>query len=367
MRVLQINSVCGIRSTGKIVTEIAEKLVSEGHECLIAYGREEVPEEFQSISYRIGSYNSVRFNVLAARIRDNEGFNACLETKKFLKWADEYNPDLLWLHNLHGYYINIKLLFDWIKSRPAMKVKWTLHDCWAFTGHCAYFILADCYKWQTSCQNCPQYKKYPNSLFFDNSKSNYLKKKKCFTNVNNMTIIVPSNWLANLVKNSFLKDYSIVVEHNKVNTEVFKFTESNFRKKYNLEEKKIILGVASAWGRSKGLFEFVELSKLLDDSYSIVLVGVTEKQQNLLPPEIIAVPVTDNAKELAEIYSAADVFVNPSKQETFGMTTLEAISCNTKAIVYKNTACEEVVNLYGGVSVEQTPMDIYREILRMFN
>ena len=167
-----------------------------------------------------------------------------------------------------------------------------------------------------------------------------------------MTLIVPSNWLAGLVKDSFLRDYPIEIKYNKINTDVFKPTESNFKIRYGLENKKIILGVATAWGKSKGLYDFYNLSKMLDDSYAVVLVGLSEKQIAKLPKGIVAIKKTNDTKELAEIYTAADVFVNPSRQETFGLTTLEALSCGTKAIVYKDTACQEVAEKYGGIAVE---------------
>ena len=172
MKILQINSVCGIRSTGRIAAELADKYNAQGHECIIAYGREEVPEKYKKIAVRIGNEKSVKKNALMARIFDNEGFNAKKETTMFLEWADKFDPDLLWLHNLHGYYINIEMLFKWIKSRPHMKVNWLLHDCWAFTGHCSYFSLIECDQWQKKCLKCRQKHSYPSSLWKDNCKTN---------------------------------------------------------------------------------------------------------------------------------------------------------------------------------------------------
>ena len=217
MKVLQINSVCGIRSTGKITADIAESFIANGDSCIIAYGRENIPEKYQKISYRIGSEAEVRFNGIKARIFDNEGLNAKKATEKFLKWADEYDPDLLWLHNIHGYYINVEMLFNWIKKRPQMEVRWTLHDCWAFTGHCTHFSFVGCKLWKTGCKNCCQKNQYPASFLIDSSENNYLRKKSAFTGVKKLTIITPSEWLADLVKQSFLKEYPIAVEYNKIN------------------------------------------------------------------------------------------------------------------------------------------------------
>lgn len=351
MKVLFINSVCGIRSTGRIVAQLADSYIKDGHECRIAYGREDVPEELRAISVRIGSEPSVKINAALARFFDNEGLNAKRATKRFLNWANTYNPDVLWLHNLHGYYLNIEMLFDWIKSRPQMQVKWTLHDCWAFTGHCSYFSFVKCDRWQYGCGSCCQYQKYPASLFLDSSESNFNRKKNAFCGVKNMTLITPSEWLASLVKKSFLKEYNIDVCYNTVDKKVFKPTPSDFREKHNLNGRKIILGVASAWDDRKGLADFLELSAVLNSDYAIVLVGISSEK---IPSAITGIPLTDSAEELAEIYTAADVFVNPSREETFGLTTLEALSCRTPAIVYKNTACEEVADLYGGIAVDQS-------------
>lgn len=353
MKILIINSVCGIRSTGRICTDIAEQYIRGGHECRIAYGREQVPEKYEGISYRIGNEFSVRINALEARLFDNEGFNAKRETKRFLNWADSYNPDVLWLHNLHGYYLNLEMLFEWIKKRPQMEVKWTLHDCWAFTGHCAHFSFVKCAQWETGCYACNQKKAYPESLLIDRSKRNYENKKNLFTNVNNMTLIVPSFWMASLVEKSFLKDYPIEITYNEIDYKIFRPTESDFRERHKLKNKIIILGVATAWSDRKGLLDFVELSSLLKEPYKIVLVGLDNNQMFKLPKNILCLKKTNNKKELAEIYTAADIFLNLSYEETFGLTTLEALACNTPTIVYKNTACEEIANLYGGVVVEQ--------------
>lgn len=364
MRVLLINSVCGIRSTGRICTDLAQKFEKEGHEVKIAYGRvEEVPEQFQKYAVKIGNDLDLKLHALRTRILDEHGFGSKKATKAFLKWADQYNPDLLWLHNIHGYYINIEMLFDWIKSRPDMQIKWTLHDCWAFTGHCSHFSVVQCEQWKKQCEHCKQKERYPASKIKDNSYLNFKRKKAAFTGVKNMVIITPSKWLANFVKQSFLKEYPIEVQYNTIDLNVFKPTENDFRKKYYLEEKKVILGVASTWDDRKGLDDFIELRKLLDDSFVIVLVGLSEKQIEELPEKMIGIKKTNNITELAEIYTAADVFVNPSREETFGLTTVEAIACGTPVIVYKDTACEEIIETYGGMAVEMGIENIYRTIL----
>ena len=343
MKVLFVNSVCGIRSTGRIVTDLADDFIEKGHECMMAYGRESVPEKYRSVSYRIGTQTDVKINALKARILDNEGFNAKKQTEKFIEWANNYNPDMLWLHNLHGYYINIEILFEWIKSRPDMQVRWTLHDCWPFTGHCAHFSYAKCDSWKTKCNNCSLTGEYPKSFFKDNSCGNFYRKKKAFCGVKDMTLITPSFWLADLVKESFLKDYSVEVKHNTINKSVFKPTSGDFRKDYNIMDKKIVLGVASAWSERKGINDFVKLSQILDGSYKVVLVGVDDTIRKKLPSEIVCVPSTNSARELAEIYTTANVFVNLTYEDNYPMVNLEAQACGTPCVTYRTGGSAESV------------------------
>lgn len=368
MKIVFINSVCGIRSTGRICADLAKSYEEKGDECKIAYGREDtISEECKKYAVRIGSSLGVKIHAICSRLFDNHGLNSSYATKKFLKWLEGYKPDILWLHNLHGYYINYKHLFRWIKKHPELEVKWTLHDCWAFTGHCAYFSEFGCYKWKKACDKCAQKHRYPTSVWLDNSKKNFEIKKAAFTGVKNMTIYTPSQWLRDLVKKSFLGEYLVEVLYNEVDKSLFKPTQSEFRKKYNLIDKKIILGVASTWDERKGLKVFCSLAKMFDNDYRVVLVGLTEEQIAKLPPNMIGIARTNSIKELAEIYTAADVFVNPSKEETFGLTTVEALYCGTKAIVYKDTACEEIAEKYGGIVVEQSTEAIFEAIKALLN
>ncbi len=343
MKILMINSVCGIRSTGRICTDLAEGLSAEGHEVKIAYGREAVPEKYEKYAVKIGSDIDLKLHGIGTRLFDNHGFCSSSATKKFLAWADKYNPDLLWLHNLHGYYINVELLFEWIKKRPQMQVKWTLHDCWAFTGHCSYFSMIGCEKWKEHCEHCPKKKEYPTSYLADASRKNFDRKCRVFTGVENMTLITPSKWLAELVKQSFLGEYPVEVHYNKIDTEVFKPTESDFRQRHGLQNKKIVLGVASIWDKRKGLEDFVKLHKLLDESCSIVLVGVDEAQASLLPQDVVWVKRTNSTRELAQIYTAADVFFNPTYEDNYPTTNLEAQACGTPVITYRTGGSVESV------------------------
>ena len=333
MRVLMINSVCGIRSTGRICTDIAKMLTLRGDDCKVAYGREEVPSNLQRFAVRIGNDIGVKCHVAMARAFDNVGYGSKVATKKFLKWVDEYKPDIIHLHNLHGYYLHIELLFNYLKKKK-IPVVWTLHDCWPLTGHCAHFDACGCDRWESGCYHCPQKACYPSSFFFDRSKANYLKKKELFTGLENMTIVTPSQWLANLVKRSFLREYPVRVMHNGIDLSVFQPQESDFRIRYGLQNKIIFLGAATSWGRAKGLYDFYQMNEIKAENEVIVLVGLTKEQISALPAGIVGVSRTNCAQELAEIYTAADVFINPTYQETFGLTNIEAQACGTPSVTY---------------------------------
>ena len=365
MRALLINAVCGIRSTGRICTDLAKDLEDRGYEVKIAYGREKVPEQYQKYAVRIGNTVDVYWHALMTRLFDGRGYWSRLATKRFLRWAEDYDPDILWLHNLHDYYINIEMLFDWIKSRPQMEVRWTQHDCWAFTGHCMHFTLAGCEQWKTHCSRCKKKIRFPKDSLFCRCKRNFERKRRAFSGVGKMTLITPSQWLADLIGQSFLAEYPVKVVHNTIDTNVFKPTPGDFRERYGLENKKIVLGVASAWSKGKGLDDFIKLSQMLDGSYAVVLVGLDKKQIRRLPKAIVGIEKTDDVTKLCSIYTAADVFVNPSREETFGMTTVEAQACGTSAIVYKGTACEEVVKAYGGVAVEPCIEEVFSTIISL--
>ncbi len=362
MKILQINSVCGVGSTGRIATDLYKVLEEQGHECKIAYGRETAPKGIDSI--KIGSNLDNYMHVLKTRVFDKHGFGSIKATKKFIEEVKEYDPDVIHLHNIHGYYINIEILFNYLKeaNKPVI---WTLHDCWAFTGHCAYFDYVECSKWKDGCNKCSQKEGYPTSKVFDNSKLNYEKKRELFTSVKNMTIVTPSKWLANLVKESFLGKYPVEVINNGIDLDIFKPTESDFRERYGLEDKFIVLGVASVWEKRKGLKYFIELSKMLSDDYKIVIVGVNENQKEELPKNILAITRTNNIKELAEIYTSADVFVNPTLEEVLGLTNLEALACGTPVITFNTGGSVECIDKLSGFIVEKKDLLKIKEIIKL--
>ncbi len=347
MKIVQIN-ICPDRSTGTIMMNIHNKLIEEKIESYIVWGRGRKAKNEKEIymNDKLGVY----MHALYTRLTDKTGFASKRATKKLLRKLEEIQPDIIHLHNVHGYYINIEMLFKYIKKNNK-KVIWTLHDCWAFTGHCAYFDMVKCDKWKKQCEHCPQKSTYPKS-FKDLSKWNYKKKKELFTNLD-ITIVTPSKWLANLVEESFLKEYEVKVINNGIDDEIFKPRESDFRIKYNLEDKKIILGVASNWAERKGLKDFILLSQKLSDEFKIVLVGLSDNQIKELPDNMLKLPKTHSAIELAEIYSTSDIYFNPSKEETFGMTTIESLLCKTPVIVYNCTALPEIIKSNNGAIVDE--------------
>lgn len=342
MNILFVNTVCGTGSTGRIVVEQYKKAELEGHTCMVAYGRGDSPREING--YRIGSDFDMYFHAFMTRITDKTAFYSKRATKIFINKVRTFAPDKIILHNLHGYYLDIEQLFIYIKEEK-IPVEWTLHDCWAFTGHCSHFDFIDCNKWLTQCSKCPQKSEYPKSSIADNSIWNYKKKKELFTNVDELRIITPSDWLAQLVKKSFLGEYPIEVINNKVDKKIFRPVKSDFRKKYKLEDKIILLGVANVWTPRKGLNDFIELSGILNDKYKIVLIGVNDKNKKHLTDNMIGINRTESAQELAEIYSASDFYINLTYEDTYPTTNLEARACGTTVITYRTGGSVETADI----------------------
>lgn len=343
-KLLQINTVAVNGSTGRIAEGIGVAAKNRGYDTYIAYGRNN-PEHSASKLIRIGNDCSVYEHVFETRLFDRQGLASRIATRRFLGQLEALNPDLVHLHNLHGNYINYKLLFEFL-SRNDIPVVWTIHDCWPFTGHCVHFTAVHCNKWQTGCFSCPRLKGYPQSYLLDRSKKNYDEKKKVFCSVNNMTVVPVSRWLGDIISESFLGKYPIHVIRNGIDIQAFypRLDEMQFvKKKFGIENKFIILGVATGWSKDNGLYDFIELRKSLDENFAIVLVGVTESINKMLPNGIIGIERTDSQSELAALYTVADIFINGSFEETFGLVTIEAMACGTPVIVYDSTACPEVV------------------------
>ena len=362
-KLLQINTVINSGSTGHIAEEIGQLAIQRGWESYIAYGRNE--RRSDSIKIKIGNKQSVYLHVLKTRLFDKHGFGSKKATKRFIREIELIKPDIIHLHNIHGYYINIELLFNYL-SGLNIPIVWTLHDCWSFTGHCAHFEYVKCAKWKQSCHSCPQKSNYPASRFCDNSKNNQKAKRILFTSVSNITIVSVSKWLNNLISNSFLSNYTRKIIYNGINTNIF-FPRSSHavRATYSIKESDfMIIGVASTWDYRKGLSDFIHLSQLIDAEIKIVLVGVADKQKKLLPKNIIAINRTENQEKLAELYSIADVVLNLSYEESFGLTTVEGFACGTPSIVYNCTASPELITDETGFVVEAND---FQGIIRAIN
>ena len=342
MKVVQINTFPN-KATGNIMMNIHKYLIENGHESYVVWGRGRRAQNKYEIC--MSTKLDVIFHVAYTRIFDRTGFASWHATKQLLKKIDKINPDIIHLHNIHGYYINIKLLFKYIKEKKK-NVVWTLHDCWPLTGHCAYFDMIGCDKWISCCHDCVQVKSYPSSLLIDNSKWNYNEKKELFSGCN-MILVSPSNWLKRLIELSFLKNYPVYVIPNGIDTSIFKFKKSNFKKEYGIQDKFVILGVASEWTERKGLKDFIKLNDEINkqsDEFKIVLVGLTKEQKRRIPKYILGLERTNNVNELVEIYSAADLFFNPTYEDNFPTTNLEAIACETPVLTYDTGGCIETIN-----------------------
>jgi len=353
VKVLQVTAFSGWGCTGRIAQGISEMLINAGHDSVIAWGRKNtVPIDMKTI--KIGNKVDQLLHGLYARLFDKCGFGSKQTTKRFIKKIEQFQPDIVHLHIMHGYYINVEILFNYLASKK-IPIVWTFHDCWAFTGHCPYFTFVKCLKWQNCCERCEQKKHHPKSWFIDDSQNNYLKKKELFSEYDRLVIVTPSVWLKKIVEESFFKNTRIEVIRNGINTSNFRCLRANIRTKYNiLPEKKILLGVSSTWVKEKGLYDFFELQNILNkesDDYQIVLVGLTKNQIRKIPNEIVGIERTDSIDELSLLYSEASVFLNLTYEDNYPTTNLEAIACGTPVISYKTGGSSESVELSGMGSV----------------
>lgn len=359
-KLLEINVTANQGSTGRIANSVGIAAQNNGYDTTLAYGRymNKTPLKTIKIGNKLSNYR----HVLESRILDNHGLASIAATKKFVNDVKALEPDIIHLHNLHGYYLNYQILFEYLKMWGG-PVVWTLHDCWPFTGHCSHFVNSDCARWQTGCHNCPNQHCYPKSFLLDRSKANWDKKNLIFNSIDNLTIVSVSNWLDTLVSESFLSGKNHMYIYNGVDTEVFLPRETDMRMRYGLEGKLLMVGVANVWSRSKGFDDYVKLSNHLKDDEIIVMIGVNKELAKSLPSNIIGVPKTENLQELVSWYNAADMVLNLSYQETFGMTTAEGLSCGTPGISYNVTACPEVLSSDTGIIVSLGHIDeVYHAI-----
>jgi putative colanic acid biosynthesis glycosyltransferase len=354
MRIMLINVVYGVGSTGRIVRDLRSVISSKGYQSVAAYGRD--TDEHGNDVIRIGGDIDNYIHLLYTRLFDAHGMASKTATKKLISEIDVLKPDIIHLHNIHGYYINIGILFAYLK-KAKIPIVWTFHDCWSITGHCSHYDYVGCDQWIEGCKKCPIINEYPKSLLIDCSRRNYIMKKNAFCDIKDLIIVTPSKWLSEQVKLSYLKEYQIKVINNGIDLDVFKPTDSDFRFRFGLDSKFIILGVSSIWCESKGYRYFVDLNKRLKNDEVIVLVGLTEAQKRQLPAGIVGITKTNNLRELSEIYSAADVFVNPTLEDTFPTTNLEALACGTPVISFNTGGSPESVDNGSGVVVGRGDME----------
>lgn len=364
MKIVMINSV-GHGSTGKIMRQVADEARMQGHEVYICLpnGRHNKLKTGEGLIY-IGGRISEDLHIIMGRLTGLCGCFSILATLRFILKLKKIAPDVIHMHNLHNCYINLPILFNYIK-RNNIKIVWTLHDCWAFTGQCPYFDLANCGKWQKGCYNCCQHKRYPKT-YVDQTRLMWKLKRKLFTGIQDMTIVTPSKWLKNLAMKSYLNEYNIMTINNGIDLNVFKPVKSSFREIHDLGDKYVVLGVALGWEERKGLDVFIELSKWLNEKYQIVLVGTDSDVDRELPDNIISIHRTQNQQELAEIYSAANLLVNPTREENYPTVNMEAVACGTPVLTFKTGGSPEMLDETCGVVVEKNDVKaIKREVVRL--
>lgn len=352
---LQINVLANSGSTGKIAEEIGHLALLNGWRSIIAYGR--WANKSRSELIRIGSEFSVCEHGVESRLLDNHGLASRFATKRLIRQIERIKPDIIHLHNIHGYYLNYQLLFDYLNS-SCIPIVWTLHDCWSFTGHCTHFITSMCDRWKTECYNCPLVGDYPRA-FVDRSRRNYKNKKRLFTSNNNLNLVTVCDWLADQVRQSFLCKKDVRVINNGINLKVFRPIPFDYYSRYQ------ILGVSNVWYENKGLRDFYRLRESLDISqYEIVLVGLNKNQVNSLPKGIIGIERTESVEELVRIYSSSRVLVNPTYADTFPTVNIEAMACGTPVVTYKTGGSPEIINEKTGWVVDQGDIEAIVSIIK---
>ena len=356
-KLLQINPVIRINtSTGRIMQEIGELARANGWETYIAYsqGRDGISPNAAHL-IPVGNRWSVAWHGIMTRLFDRHGLASERATRQLIAEIQRIQPDIIHIHNIHGYFLNYRILFEYL-SNANIPVIWTVHDCWLYTGHCYYYSYVGCDKWKSQCEQCPQRRDFPTSWWMDRSKQNFGDKKKAFTSIPKelLTIVPVSEWIHGEMKQSFLKDYPYQVIHNGINLENFQvYPADEVKKRYGLEGKRILLGVASIWMEEKGWNDFMQLAGMLNPDEVIVLVGVKEEQKKGLPATIVPISRTDNLKQLAELYAAAEALVNPTWQDNYPTVNLEAIACGTPVVTYRTGGSIEVITPDTGFIVEQ--------------
>jgi len=361
-KLVQINTVCNT-STGQIMHDIQKEAESQGYDTISFVGRRKVYTDLKCEKF--GNGFAFWIHVVLNTVFDCQGYGSYFVTKKLIKRLQEEKPDIIHLHNLHGYYLYLPLLFRYLQQEFKGKLYWTFHDCWPFTGHCPHFVIAKCDRWKRGCYHCPQKTIYPISFFMDASSGNYKRKKEMFTSVGPFTIITPSQWMKSLIQESFFKEFRVEVVNNGIDHNIFHpnknmgALEKVLEKHHIPKQKKILLGVAGIWEKRKGLDLLVHLADKITEEYVIVLVGLNKHQIKSMPRNIIGIERTENKEELASLYSAAYIFINPSMEESFSLVTVEAMSCGIPVIALDTSAVKELIDEECGVILHENQVQNY--------
>ncbi|MDD6039888.1 MAG: glycosyltransferase [Clostridia bacterium] len=350
MRIFQLNTFCGVKSTGRIAGEIAKLVQADGGECRIGYGVPGISDDSQRFALRIGTPAGRKVHAALRKLFDAEGYGSLMATVRLISEMERFQPDLIQLHNVHGCYLHLPTLFRYFQKKD-LPIVWTLHDCWPFTGHCAYFDYAGCERWKTQCHHCPQQKSYPVCIGLDGSKRNHRMKRKFFSMPRRMTFVAPCEWMAGRVKDSKLAKYPVKVIVNGVNLKVFHPVQSDVRIRYGLQNKRLCLSVASEWDQRKGLPFLLEAAQRMGESYTFVVIGLSDEQLASLPSNMLGIRHTADTEELAAWYTAADCLVNPTLEDNMPMVNLEALACGTPVVVFETGGCPEVVDRSCGMVV----------------
>lgn len=350
MKIAQINTVCKKGSVGRIALDLYTLTRERGDEAVFIYGRGSAPAGVKG--YKTGNPLDMGVHVLLNFFRDKSGFGSGRATGKLLAYLDQERPDIVHLHNIHGFYLQVELLFAYLKSRK-IPVVWTLHDCWPFTGHCAYYDYVNCKGFREGCKKCVHHAKlYPYALFKDDAAVNFIRKREAFQGVGRMVLATPSDWLAGQVRQSFLGDYETRVIPNGIDLEIFHDDSRDRVSKSGLD----ILGVANIWEARKGLDYLEQLAERMPEGWRLTVIGVSAGQKRKLekkfPGERVrALMRTESMQELAEYYRRADVFVNPTLEDNFPTTNLEALACGTPVVTFRTGGSGEMLNGDCGVVI----------------
>lgn len=366
MRILEINAY-DFGSTGKIMLGIANIAREHGYEVFTCSSTIKGSRTSSNNHFYIDKPSSTKIHKFFGLLFGEEFRFSNKGTNNLINFIKRVKPDIIHIHNIHGYFLNIGQLFDFFKTLDC-KFVWTLHDCWSFTGRCPHFGLTNCERWKTGCYDCVYNRKlYPESFFADRTKRNWKKKKDIFCGLNHLTLVTPSNWLAGLAGQSFLQQYPIKVINNGIDLSIFKPVQSNFRKDHGISKDKfILLGVAFNFNRRKGIDVFIELSKRLNEKYQVVLVGTNEEIDAILPKNIISIHRTESQRQLVEIYSASSLFVNPTREDTFPTVNMEALACGIPVVTFNTGGSPEVIDGSCGSVVERDDIaSLEKEIIRI--